>query len=278
MELFESLLKFYPELNDSELKPIILEYLKDYKTIAADDNKGLIIIFSNETNQLYLQKNNDTYIFTKFIDENTIKRDTLTIKNLNPFVSSSYFQKRENGVLILKTEKYYGISRFSNTDKKLLDLVHSRKVYTKDSINKVFSKIDFENKNIKDLFRSLSLLSDKFFPDLENNLSLSMIYCSCKNYSKRKLINTIYSTYSRLNNNDISKIYGLVDGENKISRIFDLFMGIQTQDNLQDIKGIELGLIDQQAFNLYEKSGIKEKEEAFIGKQIKSKDAKLILN
>jgi len=83
--------------------------------------------------------------------------------------------------------------------------------------------------------------------------------------SPRLTTNNKYSNITFINGEDYSNIYDIVDGYDKLYRIYDLYNGRINERNKQDINAIELGFIKKDAYDLKSLLGIKEKEDFLIG-------------
>lgn len=81
----------------------------------------------------------------------------------------------------------------------------------------------------------------------------------------RKFKDTIYSTKTFLNGQDISRIYDTVDGKDKLYRIYDLYKWIINSRNENDINAINLGLLNSDAYDLMSLKEITEKEDLLVG-------------
>jgi len=89
-------------------------------------------------------------------------------------------------------------------------------------------------------------------------------YISC--YGERRLGDSSYSNISYLNGVDVSNLYNKINGADKLYRIYDLYTGIINSRNIEDLNSIRLGILPNQIFDLNGLMGIREKEEALIGK------------
>lgn len=74
-----------------------------------------------------------------------------------------------------------------------------------------------------------------------------------------------YSTYTKIDGEDISYIYDVVNGTDKIYRIYDLYNGIINERNIDDIFSIHLGLLRKSALGYKEINGITAKENEICG-------------
>ena len=84
----------------------------------------------------------------------------------------------------------------------------------------------------------------------------------------RKITNNISLTQTYLNDEYYSRFYGMVDGPDKLYRVFDLYKGIINPRNENDVKCIHLGYLSQDAYDLKGLKEITEKEDSLVGKTL----------
>ena len=155
-------------------------------------------------------------------------------------------EKRDNGCIIEVIEKYYDFAKDSENEKILVDLVSNRYVFNQD-----VSISDIDN------FEQLCKMKTTF----ESNFKTLLMPFN----SFRWHTDSLYSTYTKLNGEDISYIYDIVNGNDKIHRIYDLYNGTINERNSDDIFSIHLGLLRKSAFGYKEISGINAKENEICG-------------
>lgn len=99
--------------------------------------------------------------------------------------------------------------------------------------------------------------------------------------SLRQYTDSPYSTYTKINGEDISYIYDVVNGTDKIYRIYDLYNGTINERNSDDIFSIHLGLLRKVAFGYKEINGINAKENEICGdykKSLSTQESTVIYN
>ena len=99
--------------------------------------------------------------------------------------------------------------------------------------------------------------------------------------SLRRYADSPYSTYTKINGEDISYIYDIVTGSDKIYRIYDLYNGIINERNSYDIFLINLGLLRKSSLGYKEINGITAKENEICGeckKRLSSQEITFIYN
>ena len=91
----------------------------------------------------------------------------------------------------------------------------------------------------------------------------------------------LLSEMVKINGEDISYIYDVVNGTDKIYRIYDLYNGTINERNSDDIFSIHLGLLRKAAFGYKEINGINAKENEICGdckKSLSTQESTFIYN
>lgn len=184
-------------------------------------------------------------------------------------IISRKLEKRENGVIITDVQKSFSNSFRYNNELVLTDLYEKEYVFKKENIEKILKNVNFHDVsptqiNLKfKLFETKNNLKEH--SDLSNSFSTHMnFYIPWDN--GRMARNNIYSNHTYLNGINISGIYDIIDGSDKLYRIYDLYNGVINPKNEKDINGINLGLVKSKGFYLKELSGIKKATDDLIGK------------
>ena len=160
-------------------------------------------------------------------------------------------EKRDNGCIIEVIEKNYDFTKESENEKILVDLVSNRYVFDRNI------SIDDIN-NFEQLCKMKTTFESHFKP-LQKPVG-----------STRWYTDSPYSTYTKINGEDISYIYDVVNGTDKIYRIYDLYNGIINERNSDDLFSIHLGLLGKEAFAYKELNGINAKENEICGNSKKT--------
>ena len=233
---FKSMLKKNKNVFADIINEMTIKTLKD-NTIIFVDFKGNEVIAEID----------DSNILFRFDDKKS------TVVNLPQDDNNEYVkvidvikEERDNGCIIEVIEKYYDFTRESEDEKVLVDLVSNRYVFDKnvsiDDINKFEQlckmKTTFES-HFKTLLKPIGSL--RWYTD------------------------SPYSTYTKINGEDISYIYDVVNGNDKIYRIYDLYNGTINEKNSDDIFSIHLGLLRKAAFGYKEINGINARENEICG-------------
>lgn len=171
-------------------------------------------------------------------------------------------EERDNGCIIEVVEKCYDFTLESEDEKVLVDLVSNRYVFDKNIL------IDDIN-NFEQLCK-MKTTFESHFKTLRKPVD-----------SLRWFTDSPYSTYTKINDKDISYIYDIVNGTDKIYRIYDLYNGIINERNSDDIFSMHLGLLRKTAFGYKEANGINFKENEICGdckKSLSTKESTFIYN
>ena len=88
--------------------------------------------------------------------------------------------------------------------------------------------------------------------------------------SKTKLNKNLsnLAAYTIINLQDVTDLYGPVQGKGQIARIYDLYNGIINERNTEDINMIHQRKLSEDAFDLKRAFGITEQEESIVGSSI----------
>lgn len=270
-------LKKYSKMLKSKIIQNIIE-----ETIGKCTLKNIEIVGDTVIAHLKEEGNNDN-ITLEITDEKIVfKRENkkeLKVKTITQesTIDTNYYELRPNGVVIEKVRQTYGYSIFSKTEKKVTDLTSRRYILSTKTLNERFPEIDCMHEySIGYLYREYGEISDYkeeiLKPDMVTTFETHMKYCAPYD-GVRLVTDSIYSTYTLLNGEDVSFVYDIVEGPDKLPRIYDLYNGIINDRNIGDLRAINLGLLREQAFGLKEASKITEKENSIVSKFITSPNA-----
>lgn len=170
--------------------------------------------------------------------------------------------ERDNGCIIEVIEKNYDFTRESEDEKVLIDLVSNRYVFDKN--------VSIDDINNFEQLCKMKTTFESHFKTLRKPVG-----------SLRWYTDSPYSTYTKINGKDISYIYDVVNGTDKIYRIYDLYNGTINERNSDDIFSIHLGLLGKAAFGYKEINGINDKENEICGdckKSLSTQESTFIYN
>ena len=181
----------------------------------------------------------------------------------------SNIEKRNNGIIYTEIQKQFSTSSYFKNQNVLVDLWENRYVFSRENINKIISKSDYENVTLMYILLKLKSTSLKSklddICDIYNSFSTHMNYYSSW-VGGRKIKDNIYPTRTYLNNEEVSSIFDVNDGPDKLYRVYDLYLGIINSRNEFDINLINLGFLSPDAFDFKSLMGITEKENNLVGK------------
>ena len=178
-------------------------------------------------------------------------------------------EKRPNGIIYKEIQKHFApSSRFKNKN-VLVDLIENSYVFSKDKINKIIEKEDFNSVRLAYILLKIKKASmqNKLqdICDLHNRFSTHMnTYVQFED--ERKIKDNIYPTRTYLNKEEVSSIFDVNNGPDKLYRIYDLYNGKINDRNENDINSIHLGFLSEDAFGFRELKGITEKEDNIVGR------------
>ena len=233
---FKSMLKKNKNVFADIINEMTIKTLKDNTIIFVDFKGNEVIAEIDDSNILFRFDDKKSTVVNLPQDDNN--EDVKAIDVIK--------EERDNGCIIEVIEKYYDFTRESEEEKVLVDLVSNRYVFDKnvsiDDINKFEQlckmKTTFES-HFKTLLKPIGSL--RWYTD------------------------SPYSTYTKINGEDISYIYDVVNGNDKIYRIYDLYNGTINEKNSDDIFSIHLGLLRKAAFGYKEINGINARENEICG-------------
>ena len=208
--------------------------------------RGNNIIFSDSKgNEITAEVNGSDIIF-RFNDKRNVAVNLFhNDKNKCVKVIEIVKEVRDSGCVIEVIEKKYDFS-IESEEKVLVDLVSDRYIFDKD--------VSIYNTNNFEQLCKMKTTFESHFKTLIN-----------PNNSIRWYTDSPYSTYTKINGKDISYIYDIVIGTDKIYRIYDLYNGIINERNSYDIFLIQLGLLRKSALGYKEINGITAKENEICG-------------
>ena len=214
------------------------------------------ISLSTSPREIHLYRYNDNVLSSVTIREDQILRQVDV-------------EKRENGVIYKDIQKQFASSnRFKNKN-VLVDLIEDSYVFSKDKINRIIEKEDFSDVSLMYILlkiKKASMGNDlKDICDLHNRFSTHMnTYIQCRN--GRPIKDNIYPTRTYFNGEEVSSLFDVTDGADKLYIVYDLYNGIINTRNERDINSINLGFLSEEVFGYRELKGVAEQEDNLVGK------------
>lgn len=178
-------------------------------------------------------------------------------------------EKRENGVIYKEIQKHFAPSNRFKSNNVLVDLIEDSYVFSKDKINRIIDKEDLNDVRLSYILLKIKSVSMenalKDICDLHNRFSTHM-NCYVQWEGGRQIKDNLYPTRTYLNGKEVSSIFDVNDGADKLYRVYDLYRGIINPKNENDINSIHLGFLSEDAFGFRELKGITESENKLVGK------------
>lgn len=259
------------------IKEEIEDYLNGFKikNIELENSRFNCLFVSDQGDEINLSISNDQIILSKNT-KNKYERISI-FKNLISFVK--VIEKRPNGIIYSDIKKLYQKSESFNGEVCLTDLIENRYILTDEKIKELPKTFDYQEDNFLKILLKLILSSKE---NLENYANLTTKFSSHMNYylnldGNRKAKVSPYSNLTYLNGEDVSYLYDIVDGNDKIKRIYNLYSGIINTSNEWDIQSIHLGLLNPEGFNLKELKGITKMENELVGETFDKNSDKYII-
>ena len=280
--IYQKLKKYSKILKDKEIYPILNEIISDDYSVASilENDKGVITLrYSNGENQ-ELEILGNQLIFTKSIGETMIQKDFF-----NPIMStvqSIALEKRPYGLILMKTNKNYDYTKKSPNEKELTELETARYVFGFGKVKQLYPYLEVEKNNMAALFTRLIGTNTQFYslgtkmdflgiiPDVttyfETHVNKQNLISNTNTKPNKNLSNL--KAYTIINLQDVTDLYGPVQGKGQIARIYDLYNGIINERNIEDINMIHQRKLSEDVFDLKTAIGITEQEESIVGSSI----------
>lgn len=236
------------------LKDIKLQNGKFECEFTNDNNSTISLTLSPR--EIHLHRYNDNLLSSVTIREDQILRQVDV-------------EKRENGVIYKEIKKQFTPSnRFKNKN-VLVDLIEDSYVFSKDKINIIIEKGNFNDVRLMYILlkiKKASLNNNlEDICDLHNRFSTHMnTYIHCK--GGRPIKDNIYPTRTYLNGEEVSSLFDITDSADKLYIVYDLYNGIINPRNEKDINSINLGFLSEEVFGYRELKEIISQEDELVGK------------
>lgn len=220
-----------------------------------------VIDIVNNGNLIYsLQdKNNNKIILTAAKNGLTIKKDLgnkdfsnfseyIFIDSSKLILTKKVVESHSDGLVYCVIKKHFTKNHIFNMECVLDGLIEQRYTLKTETLNELKENVDL--KTFCNYYTEFSTFMNKFMR-MESTPRLTK--------------DNKYSTRTYLNNEDISSIYDIVDGPDKLYRVYDLYNGKINERNERDIIAINYGFLSPDAFDYKGLRGITEKENNLIG-------------
>lgn len=232
----------------------------------------IVTIFSNGKYILKFLDENDNTI-NLIIDADSIhitkvENDSFTSVTINNslLLKQTNIEKRKKGIIITENRKIFERTKKYGNRLVLTDLIEDRYVFSDKKLDNLLAYSNSRNLSFEELFSRIKhtelcyTLSD--YCDLYTNFSAHLE--SVFDWHKKSDSNS-QPTKMFINGENLSSLFNIADGPDKIYRIYDLYRGIINERNEQDIISINTGQLSDNTFNYKRFIGITDKEEEIVG-------------
>jgi len=177
-------------------------------------------------------------------------------------------ERRPNGIIYREIEKQFYPSKRFNNKVVLVDLIEDTYVFAEDNINRIIDKEDFRDIRLKYILLKIKKASMerplKDMSDLHTKFSTHM-NCWVRYERGNKTKHCIYPPRTDLNGEEVSSVFNINDGSDKLYRVYDLYRGIINPRNEEDINLINLGVLSPDAFDFRSFRRITDMENKLVG-------------
>ena len=244
-------------------------YISGYTHISTDRGVNCFVSHfeDKDGNRVVLTTSRDGILL--FVHKNNFIERVRIDSNL--FFTSNSLEKRSNGVIYTNVDKQFGISKRFNNEVVLTDLVENRYCVKRDKLDTLMSEVpeysfdDFRFSPVLLKLRELDLSSKLVEESEYNNSFSSHMNTYIGNAYGRSYCDNNCSSHTYSNGKVISRLYDIVDGKDKIYRIYDLYNGIINPRNENDIYSMNLGLLTSDGFAYREYIGLRDIENDIVG-------------
>lgn len=237
-----------------------------------------------------ISSNNEQYVI-KFSDKNKntismiIDNDSVHVtRNENGVFSNIAFydtqvmrqtdiEKRDKGLIYTETCKRFARSRKFNNCSVLTDLEQESYTFSADTINTILNDKDYREVDSNQIFIRLKSLGMK--ANLEDAADLFTTFSTHMNYyygwdGVRQITENFYPTKTLVNGENLSMLFDVNDGPDKLYRVYDLYRGVINPRNEQDIMSINSDFMSEDSFDYRRFIGITDTEDEIAGESKKT--------
>lgn len=251
-------------VKNKTIQRILQEELSEYEISGYQKEKSVErLINPNDGTivEMIFGKNN---IYISKYHANSI--ECINISN-KPDIKKRYCVKRKEGIVFKDTYIEYGFTDYSTKEKYPIYIIQNEYLIRKEEL---LTDEDFKKFNINKIYREclsyLTTTTIESMSEYKSTFATHEKYYISNNEETGKT--TIYSNYTYSNGKNISHLYDIVNGPNKLLRIFDLYKGKVSERDIDDIRNIHLGLLNADGFGYRETSGVKEKTSQILSDRL----------
>lgn len=237
-----------------------INFKDDHYTISFLDDKNNTINMVVANDSIHISRMEDNVFSNIAIYDTQVMRQT-------------DIEKREKGLIYTETCKRFARSRRFNNEAVLVDLEEERYTFSSDTINTILNGIDYKEADLNQIFIRLKTLGMKV--NLEDAADLFTTFSTHMNYYSnwdggRQITDNFYPTKTLVNGENLSMIFDVNDGPDKLYRVYDLYNGVINPRNEGDIISINSDFMSDDAFDYKRFIGITDVEDEIAGESKKS--------
>lgn len=188
-------------------------------------------------------------------------------------------EKRDKGLIYTETCKRFARSRKFNNSSVLTDLEQESYTFSADTINTILNDKDYREVDSNQIFIRLKSLGMK--ANLEDAADLFTTFATHMNYyfgweGGRQITDNFYPTKTLVNGENLSMLFDVNDGPDKLYRVYDLYRGVINPRNEGDIMSINSGFMSEDSFDYKRFIGITDTEDEIVGESKKTLSLKYV--
>lgn len=222
------------------------------------NNNGLIMVIDSDNIHITRMENN-VFSNIAFFDTQVMRQSDI--------------ERRDKGLIYTETCKRFARSRKFDNKSVLVDLEQEKYTFSADTINTILNGIDYKNADFNQIFIRLKTLGMK--ANLEDAADLFTTFSTHMNYyynwdGGRQITDSFYPTKTLVNGENLSMLFDVNDGPDKLYRVYDLYNGVINPRNEIDIVSINSDFMSDDAFDYKRFIGITDTEDEIAGESKKN--------
>ncbi len=190
----------------------------------------------------------------------------------NRIIDQKRIEKREKGIIYTEIKKRFEPSSAFKNQSVLTSVREERYVYNNDNVLKNIMQIYGNNAWFDalwyKLFLEIGVIKDQC--NYASTFSCNMDYYYVP-VDLRWANDNTYLTHTYINGKDVSSLF-VIDGPDKLYRIYDLYHGLINDRNIKDLKNIHLGLLSPNVYDYKSLMGITKKEDMIAGQPMEGRN------
>lgn len=222
------------------------------------NNNDLIMVIDSDNIHITRMENN-VFSNIAFFDTQVMRQSDI--------------ERRDKGLIYTETCKRFARSKKFDNKSVLVDLEQERYTFSADTINTILNGIDYKDADLNQIFIRLKTLGMK--ANLEDAADLFTTFATHMNYyynwdGGRQITDSFYPTKTLVNGENLSMLFDVNDGPDKLYRVYDLYNGVINPRNEIDIVSINADFMSDDAFDYKRFIGITDTEDEIAGESKKT--------